>query len=346
MTDAGDAGVLVTVAGVAGSTPREAGAKMLVTAQASYGTIGGGNLEHKAIEAARALLKEGASQAIERMPLGPELDQCCGGVAVLYLEKVEAPYPAWIGQVVSRDADARPAMLVSIIDEQSDTAPTRKLLVDADEHRGEIGEGLESIAIARARIVLNERPERLIESDLAAFSLLFEPLTRSTFDIALFGAGHVGQAVAAMLGEIPCRLHWIDGRAAQFPNDLPGHVRAILSNSPTQVVEQLPGGSYYLVMTHSHPLDQAICEGVLRRGDLEFLGLIGSQTKRNRFEKRLRQQGLSRTQLARLTCPIGVPGIDAKHPGAIAVAAVAQLLQLHESNSRSEPATVASIARG
>ena len=88
-----------------------------------------------------------------------------------------------------------------------------------------------------------------------------------------------------------------------------------------------PPGAFYLVLTHSHDLDLAITEAVLRRGDFGYLGLIGSATKRARFLRRFEQRGIAPDALARLTCPIGVPGIAGKQPAVIALAVVAQLLQ-------------------
>jgi xanthine dehydrogenase accessory factor len=78
--------VLVTVAIVEGSVPREPGAKMLVTREGFAGTIGGGHLEHRAIGIARAMLAEGGAPRLERFALGPSLGQCCGGIAHLAFE--------------------------------------------------------------------------------------------------------------------------------------------------------------------------------------------------------------------------------------------------------------------
>ena len=94
-----------------------------------------------------------------------------------------------------------------------------------------------------------------------------------------------------------------------------------------EAVDAARDSAFHLVMTHSHQLDLALCEAVLRRGDFAYLGLIGSATKRARFEHRLREGGLDDAALARLTCPIGVPGITGKSPPEIAVAVAAQLLQ-------------------
>ena len=96
----------------------------------------------------------------------------------------------------------------------------------------------------------------------------------------------------------------------------------------------MPPASCYLVMTHSHPLDFEICERILRRGDAAYCGLIGSVSKRRRFEKRFRQQGLSQRIIDRLVCPIGVAGISGKKPAEIAIAAAAEVLRAHERASK------------
>jgi xanthine dehydrogenase accessory factor len=107
-------------------------------------------------------------------------------------------------------------------------------------------------------------------------------------------------------------------------------VTVIGSADPAREVLALPAGAFYLVMTHSHPLDYEICEQVLARDDFSYCGLIGSRSKRRRFEKRMRRQGMPDARLARLTCPIGVRGIDGKRPGEIAIAVTAELLQVRE----------------
>ena len=92
----------------------------------------------------------------------------------------------------------------------------------------------------------------------------------------------------------------------------------------------MPPSSYYLIMTHSHPMDFEICGRILKRGDAAYCGLIGSLTKRRRFEKRLRQQGLPQSAVEQLVCPIGVAGISGKKPAEIAIAAAAEILRAHE----------------
>jgi xanthine dehydrogenase accessory protein XdhC len=146
--------------------------------------------------------------------------------------------------------------------------------------------------------------------------------------VVLFGAGHVGRALASILGTLPCAVTWVDERAEQFPAAAPPNVRLEPADAPESEVDAAPPGASFVVMTHSHQRDFAIVERVLRRGDFAYLGMIGSTSKRRRFEQRLRARGIAPDAIARLRCPIGLAEIPGKHPGAIAVAAAAELLRL------------------
>jgi xanthine dehydrogenase accessory factor len=167
------------------------------------------------------------------------------------------------------------------------------------------------------------------------------PQTPPRFHLQLYGAGHVGRAIVQVLRGVPCTVQWIDEREAQFPppDALADTGEARVERLCVEPVEAevglAPAGASYLVLTHSHDLDLRICEAILKRGDFGFLGLIGSRTKRARFVSRLTQRGLPEPLVQRITCPIGLPGIEGKEPGVIAVAAVAQLLAL---NAESEAA--------
>jgi xanthine dehydrogenase accessory factor len=125
--------------------------------------------------------------------------------------------------------------------------------------------------------------------------------------ILLFGAGHVGRALAALLGSLPCRLLWVDERDDLFPAAVPGNAIIEITDDPETAVKNAAPGSYFIVMTHSHAIDQQLSERILRRGDAAWFGLIGSDTKRRLFRKRLAQRGLTEQQLAGMTCPIGIP---------------------------------------
>jgi xanthine dehydrogenase accessory factor len=101
---------------------------------------------------------------------------------------------------------------------------------------------------------------------------------------------------------------------------------------PELAVDEAPPDTVFAVMTHSHPLDEAICDAILRRDDFAYLGLIGSATKQARFLKRLGEAGIPANKLERLVCPIGVPGIESKEPAAIAASFAADLLMRRERN--------------
>ncbi|MCX7242438.1 MAG: xanthine dehydrogenase accessory protein XdhC [Polaromonas sp.] len=265
--------VLVRVHSTEGSAPRDAGAWMAVFTDSLLGTIGGGHLEHQAIERARELLalqlsKSGLEQGaaapeLMRMALGPSLGQCCGGVVHLSLQRVNAQDAATLRQ-------------------QLDTP---------------------------------------------------------RMPVALFGGGHVGHALAELLARLPVALHWIDSREGIFPDALPAHVVCEHSEPVQGAVASLAPDSRVLIMSFSHAEDLdvlALCLTRQRqRGDLPYIGLIGSQTKWASFRHRLEARGFTSEELAHVTCPIGVPGIEGKEPEVIAVAVAAQLLQARQTKQSS-----------
>ena len=149
--------------------------------------------------------------------------------------------------------------------------------------------------------------------------------------VALFGAGHVGHALVRLLRSLPYRVVWVDSRDAVFPEQEQIGVQCEHSDPVQAAVAQLPAQSQVLIMSFSHAEDlEVVAQCLLRqreRGDLPFVGLIGSKTKWASFSSRLRSRGFSDAELAHITCPIGVPGIAGKEPEVIAVAVAAQLLQ-------------------
>jgi xanthine dehydrogenase accessory factor len=144
----------------------------------------------------------------------------------------------------------------------------------------------------------------------------------------------VGKALVRVLGELPCRVTWVDARAEQFPKDLPTNVTVECTDLPQYAVERAPADASFLVMTHSHALDFTLCEKILRRADFSHFGLIGSATKRAKFVKRFKARGLADHVIARMICPIGIPGLSGKHPGEIAVAVAAQLLMARAGSAQ------------
>jgi xanthine dehydrogenase accessory factor len=234
-----------------------------------------------------------------------------------------------------------PAVLVT---EAGDGA-AGKIVVSADGVTGVLSEACRhALAVTAAQTLLSDAGAgtRLEEADHES-GLLFEPVRPEAFYVVLLGAGHVGKALARVLGELPCRVTWVDGRADQFPGEVPANVTVECTEVPRYAIERAPAGAAFLVMTHSHALDLALCEVILRRGDFSYLGLIGSTTKRAKFVRRLRARGFSEDVIARMVCPIGIPEVPGKHPGAIAVAVAAQLLMERAASARSHPAPPAKV---
>ena len=149
----------------------------------------------------------------------------------------------------------------------------------------------------------------------------------TTFPITVFGAGHVGAAIVQLLATLDAQIRWVDPRDDQF-GSTPAKVECISSDAPEETVASAPANSFFLVLTHSHALDLTLSEAILRRNDFAWFGLIGSRTKRASFEHRLRAMQLD---TSRMQCPIGIPGIADKSPSAIAIAVVAQVLQVREA---------------
>ena len=161
---------------------------------------------------------------------------------------------------------------------------------------------------------------------------LAQQLRPAQMPVALFGSGHVGTAIVQVLGLLPVALSWIDSRDQPFPPDLPIGVHFEHSKPVQGAVAHLVPQSRVLVMSFSHAEDLDIVQACLlrqrARGDLPFIGLIGSKTKWATFRHRLEAKGFSAAELAHVTCPIGIAGIYDKRPEVIAVAVAAQLLLL------------------
>ncbi|MGA8120024.1 xanthine dehydrogenase accessory protein XdhC [Rouxiella badensis] len=236
--------VMMTLVEHQGSTPRNSGCKMIITAERQYFTLGGGNLEFQATAIAREMIKGGAQESrIERFNLGARLGQCCGGVAMV----------------------------------------------------------------------------------------LFEPLCQPQPQAIVYGAGHVGRALVAILSTLPCRITWVDSRASEFPAHVDPQITCIVDEDPEETVQQMPANGYFIVLTHDHQLDLALSEKILKRNDFAYFGLIGSDTKRKRFDYRLTGKGISGESLARMRCPVGLPDVKGKLPAEIAVAIAGEFIAAYSA---------------
>jgi xanthine dehydrogenase accessory factor len=165
--------------------------------------------------------------------------------------------------------------------------------------------------------------------DVIKAKALRSPEERRAF--YLFGAGHVGRALVLALAPLPFAVTWADTRTNAFPTVMPQDVVVQRLDDPVSIFQDIRPASFVFVMTHSHEIDFAIVDAALRQSSVAHVGLIGSATKRARFEKRLRGAGVDPDRVEKLICPIGVAGITSKHPAAIAAAVAAQVLQLHSA---------------
>jgi xanthine dehydrogenase accessory protein XdhC len=248
-----DGAILVTLTRAAGSTPREAGATMAVSATDAAGTIGGGQLEFHCIDMAREMLVSGERERSLDIPLGPQMGQCCGGRVSVSLKRAGAADLAMLAASEKAEAAAQPAILI-------------------------------------------------------------------------FGAGHTGRALAQALAPLPFATTLIDDRDGVM-DGLPAAVTCIRMADPVAAVATAPSGAAHVVLTHSHALDYRLTEAALQRGDASYVGMIGSATKRARFEAGFLRTGGRREALARLTCPIGGSDVDDKRPEVIAALTAAELVR-------------------
>lgn len=195
-------------------------------------------------------------------------------------------------------------------------------------------DGLPRFALHRGTHVMQEQDGRRWLVDLVA---------APRAHLLLFGAGHVGAAIVRALAELPCRVTWIDEREDMFPEIVPANVTIEATDTPESVVATAPAGASFLVMTHSHALDQRLTEAILSRQDTGWFGLIGSHTKRKQFEHRLRARGILEARIDAMVCPIGLPGITGKQPALIAASVAAQLLETWEAQAAQAAAPAPSM---
>lgn len=290
----------VVVAATRGSTPREVGAAMLVWGDGATGgqsgTIGGGSLEFEAACMAREALAKGADLH-PKLTLGPDMGQCCGGAVELWIETWGAArLGALDGAIVARGPGALP--------------------------------------LGVSRILAKGRSAGDLPEPGLVDGWLIEPVSPPRRPVWIYGAGHVGRAIAAVLAPLPdFDVTLIDTSLARFPTPLPGGVTPLVAANPADTVRHAPPEAEHLVLTYSHSLDLELCHQILRR-DFAFAGLIGSATKWARFRTRLRQMGHLEAQISRISCPIGQIELG-KHPQAIAIG-VASGLILGNGESQSE----------
>ncbi|MEM6850366.1 MAG: xanthine dehydrogenase accessory protein XdhC [Pseudomonadota bacterium] len=325
LREADGAAALITVCGAKGSTPREAGAKLVVSPTRQVGTVGGGNLEYQAIEQARRLLELGEDRfLIQDYPLGPFLGQCCGGHVRLLIESLSAA-SAEVWRAAGAMAGA------------GDVAHVETVLGEDGrfEKRLTSGPGVGASLSSDPISLLDKSGADAVRGPAADCARLVERFAPARPALALFGAGHVGRRIAHMLGVLPFDAVWLDDRPEEFARGPDAALPRRPIGDPDEAVAAFPKGAYYLILTHAHDLDYRLLRAVMGRGDFAYCGLIGSATKRARFLSRLRKDGVPESAIGRLICPIGAGGPKSKAPAAIAAGVASELMVAWERGGAS-----------
>lgn len=263
----------------------------------------------------------------------------------------------WLETLQSLNASGTPCVMVTVawVRGHAPRAAGAKMIVTALSIVGSIGGGnLEEVAVRKARLMLeaNAREPDVLEVSLTAKAggafgvqccggevmVLLEPVLPTRPQIAIFGAGHVGIALARILSRLPVEILLTDTRSEMLgPERFEGfssmaslRTFAFAHPSPEFVFAELRAGALVFILTHDHGVDVQVLETALHRPDLAYIGLIGSSAKWANFQGQLKTRGFTDADFARVTTPIGVPGVKSKHPEVIAVAAAAQALGLLE----------------
>ena len=273
-----------------GSSPREAGTSMLVWDTGISGTIGGGALEFQAIKAARKQLHNNTLTTVQRIPLGPNLGQCCGGSVTLVTECFsQSSLPEETSYF------ARPVK------------PNTPEPLWAKRSHANARNGTETLGTH-----LQD-------------GWLVEPITQPHQPIWIYGAGHVGRAIIDTMQGLPFDVTWVDTKADRFPDQIPENVTQLVAQNPAMVAKHAPQNTQHFILTYSHAIDLELCHAILGHS-FKSLGLIGSKTKHARFTTKLQNLGHSGPQISRIICPIGDPSLG-KEPKAIALGITSALIR-------------------
>lgn len=259
----------------------------------------------------------------------------------------------WTRAVALLRRQRRAGVLVTVVDVRGHAprdAGAKMVVASADAWSTIGGGNLEETVLSRARTMLEagaRTPEQLVvgltdhtrtdhgrQCCGGEVTVLLEPLP-VVGSVAVFGVGHVGLELARILVRHDLELHLVDSRAAQLTDvrlgclaDGQAQVHVHHSPVPELALGAVPPGTHVLVMTHDHAEDFALCDEALRCTHLASIGLIGSAAKWARFATGLRVEGHDEAALARITSPIGVPGLAGKEPATIAVSVAADLLRV------------------
>ncbi|KEQ16781.1 xanthine dehydrogenase accessory protein XdhC [Endozoicomonas numazuensis] len=248
----------------------------------------------------------------------------------------------WIDALSELKHSGRSGVLVTILG-SAGSAPRKsgsKMLVTKEHSFDTVGGGhLEFLLINKARELMSSGQTEPVMEHFplgpklgqccgGSVSVILEPIAGCRFNIAVFGAGHIGKAMIHVLSPLDCQIIWIDNRPELFPQTLPINVNRVISEKPEEEVALLPEETFVLVVTHNHQLDYAIAEQTLKRSDNPWLGVIGSETKANRFRQRLEHKGFKQNQIEHMRCPVGLSNVGGRQPAEIAIAIAGEILSV------------------
>ena len=281
-----------------GSAPRDEGTTMLIWDSGQFGTIGGGELEYQVTRLAKKIIIDNKGSRIKKFSLGPDMGQCCGGAVELLIEILDETKVKFIS--VDDGFFARPVFK----DEKS-------LNVQA--------------------LIKSYRNKSVPIKTSFKDGWLFEPVTKEKELVWIYGAGHVGTAIANILSKLSqFSVTCIDTSQDRYPDNFPKTVEKLITKNPAQIVQYAPSETHHLILTYSHALDLEICHQLLQH-NFATAGLIGSKTKWARFKKRLNELNYTFEQINRIICPIGEPSFG-KSPYEIAIGVASMLLEKKEKN--------------
>ena len=326
----GENAVLVTIIASSGSTPRGAGARMLVTnAGRVYGTIGGGAVEHRAEQTAYTVLQtKSACTAVFHLHENAvqDLGMVCGGSVAVYFSYIPAGDPAVLAlaeQAGTLYRSGEEAWLIYDI-----TAGAENCFALYSKKSGLFG-------IDVPLGVLGGLPSRTEQVSFRGRTYYCEQCLRAG-RVFLFGGGHVSQALVPALTAVDFRCVVLEDRAEFCKNELFPGVEETRLIDVTRVADYATIGAddYIAIMTRGHKDDLAIMAQALKTPAC-YIGVIGSARKSAAVFTQLRAQGFTDAELARITTPIGL-AILAETPAEIAVSITAQLIQVRAARGKAE----------
>jgi xanthine dehydrogenase accessory factor len=258
--------------------------------------------------------------------------------------------PTFYEQLATLEREKSPFALVILVEALGSTpqdSGAKMIVTPAGLRSGTIGGGrVEAKAISFAQELLaaadpsKTNPQFVnwtLKGDVGmtcggSVKLYFEPhpASEAAWTIAIFGAGHISQALLPVLLPLPCSVQVFDSRA-EWLEKLPRarNLRATLTDNLAAVVDTLPAHAFVLCMTQGHTTDRPILHRALANRAFPFVGCIGSDAKAAVLRRELIADGLAPERVAQFHCPVGLD-FGTNHPHEIALSIAAQLLSVRD----------------